>query len=117
MRTKEEIAADYSKYRGKCKELSEAAVLADPTLTLVRGHYFCPLWCSQEPHWWCVRTDGTIHDPSVLQFPSNGSGIYEEFDGVVSCSNCGAEGTEHTMSFDGNYAFCSGECHARFVGL
>ena len=34
----------YTKFRGKCKQMSEEAVAADPTLRLVRGHYFCPFW-------------------------------------------------------------------------
>ena len=107
----------YKTFRGKCKELSEAACAEDPTLTLVRGHYFCPLWNTDEPHWWTVRQDGSIYDPSKLQFPSAGNGIYTPFNGVVCCSECGKEGTEETMSFESNYAFCSYRCHGRFVGV
>ncbi|HNV67896.1 MAG TPA: hypothetical protein PKN60_12325, partial [Bacteroidales bacterium] len=66
--------SDYLKFRGKCKEMSEAAVLEDPTLRLVRGHYWCPLWDRNEQHWWCVKPDGTIVDPTARQFPSRGLG-------------------------------------------
>lgn len=58
----------YKRFRGKCREMSEKAVLEDPTLTLVRGFYFCPIWNSEEPHWWCKRADGTIVDPTAAQF-------------------------------------------------
>ena len=33
----------YKKFRGKCKEVCEEACEKDPSLTLVRGHYFCPI--------------------------------------------------------------------------
>jgi hypothetical protein len=108
---------DYSKYRGKCKEMSEAVCAADPTLTLVRGYYFCPIWNREEPHWWCVASDGKIIDPSRKQFPSKGHGIYTEFNGIVNCSECGKEVTEDQARFESNYAFCSTACNMRFVGL
>jgi hypothetical protein len=110
-------AEGYRKFRGRCKELSEAACAADPTLTLVRGHYYCPIWGTNEPHWWCVKPDGTIVDPTREQFPSAGNGIYTPFDGNVTCSNCGKQMRESEASFDSNYAFCSNLCHGRFVGV
>lgn len=108
---------DYLKFRGKCREMSEEACNLDPALTLVRGHYFCPIWGSDEPHWWCVRADGTIHDPTKDQFPSKGLGIYTPFNGFVTCSNCGKELKEENAQFESNYCFCSDACHMRFVGL
>ena len=110
-------ADGYRTYRGRCKELSEAAVAADPTLTLVRGHYFCPLWNTREPHWWTVRPTGEINDPSRAQFPSQGLGVYEPFTGLVECAECGREIHEDDASFDSRYAFCSDRCHGRFVGV
>jgi hypothetical protein len=108
---------NYLKFRGKCKELSEAACREDPTLTLVRGHYYCPIWNTEECHWWTTRPDGTIHDPSKLQFPSAGMGIYTPFNGMVTCSECGKELVEKEARFESNYCFCSVKCHMRFVGL
>ncbi len=75
------------RYRGQCKKLSEALVAEHPGWRLVRGYYHCPLWGKQF-HWWVVDSDGHIHDPSVLQFPSGGLGEYEEFDGQVECAEC-----------------------------
>ena len=108
--------SDYLKYRGKCKELSSYLVDKDPTLTLVRGHYCCPYW-GKQPHWWVVKSDGTIIDPTAKQFPSKGSGEYIAFNGVVSCSECGIEKLEDEMRFESNYAFCSYGCHGKFVGV
>lgn len=107
----------YRKYRGKCKQLSEAACAEDPALTLVRGHYFCPIWNKDGPHWWTTRSDGTIHDRSKLQFPLAGAGIYTPFNGRVNCSKCGKEMAEEEARFESNYCFCSISCHMRFVGL
>lgn len=110
--------SNYLKFRGKCKEFCEQAVSEDPSLTIVRGHYFCPLWNTDEPHWWCVQKDGTIYDPTRLQFPSAGKGIYTSFNGMLECAECGKEFPETpNADIDGNYAFCSTPCHMRFVGL
>lgn len=107
---------DYSKYRGKCKEMSEAAIAADPTLALVRGHYHCPIW-GEQAHWWTKKPDGTIVDPTKDQFPSRGIGEYVEFNGRVQCSECGKDMAEEEASYESNYCFCSYECHGRFVGV
>lgn len=109
--------SDYINYRGKCKQMSEALVAEDPTLTLVRGHYFCPFWNRDEPHWWCVKPDGTIVDPTAKQFASKGGGIYTPFSGQIECAECGTEVPEEEARFESNYAFCSTRCFIRFVGL
>jgi len=109
--------SDYKKYRGKCQEFCELAVKNDPSLTIVRGHYYCPIWNSSEPHWWTVRLDGTIYDPTANQFPSRGNGIYTPFSGLIPCSECGKEIKEEDADIDGNYAFCSYRCHSNFVGI
>ncbi len=106
---------DYDKFRGQCKPMSEAAVAADPTLTLVRGHYICPFWGPQQ-HWWTKKPDGTIHDPTVLQFPSKGMGEYVEFDGLCECSECGQKIREEDAHFDGRHPFCNSTCYGRFIG-
>ena len=111
------MSSEYMSYRGKCKEMSEALLVADPTLRLVRGHYYCPIWNTEEPHWWCEKPDGTVVDPSAKQFPSKGLGIYTEFNGFVNCAECGKEISEDEAVFESNYAFCSTRCLMRFVGL
>lgn len=103
--------------RGKCKELSEELCKNDPTLTLVRGHYFCPIWCSNEQHWWCTKPDGTIIDPTKDQFPSRGFGIYTPFNGICICDNCEKEVLEEDAQFHGRYALCSDKCIKHFLGL
>lgn len=113
---------NYSKYRGKCKEMSEALVAEDPNLTLVRGFYHCPL-LGKEQHWWCKKPNGTIVDPTKLQFPSGGiKEFYEEFDGRITCEECGKEGMEMGISegpwqTTGRYVLCSYECYGKLVGI
>lgn len=109
-------ANDYQRYRGNCKKYCERAVRLFPSLSIVRGHYECFFWGFQ-PHWWCVRPDGTVFDPTRKQFPSKGLGDYIPFDGTVTCSKCGKKGPEEDFRYESNYAFCSIECLMRFVGL
>lgn len=106
--------SNYSKYRGKCKEMSEALVKENSALTLVRGFYYCPVWGAQ-PHWWAKDTEGKIHDPTKLQFPSAGSGVYEEFDGTMPCEGCGKMTTEADATFSGHHVYCSNACAYRAV--
>lgn len=107
---------DYLKYRGKCKEMAEAAIQADPSLTLVRGHYYDPAW-GEQAHWWAKRPTGEIVDPTKDQFPSKGTGAYVEFNGYVNCSNCGKEMLEEDGDYESNYVFCGDRCHGQFVGV
>jgi hypothetical protein len=108
---------DYMKFRGRCKELAEAEIAKDPTLTLVRGHYECPIWGLQQ-HWWTIRPDGTVFDPSARQFPSGGMGLYLPFDGTLSCANCGQDITEDdAWRLEGRYGYCSYTCYGQFVGV
>jgi len=110
------MTTDYAKYRGRCKEMSEALVSQNPNLTLVRGYYDCPFWGLQ-PHWWVKDREGNVIDPTAKQFPSKGMGEYIEFDGNVECSECGKQMREEQARFESNYAFCSVKCNMRFVGL
>jgi len=112
----EDEQSDYLKFRGKCREMSEALCAEDKTLTLMRGHYFDPQW-GEQPHWWCQRADGTVVDPTAAQFPSKGGGVYVPFDGFVECSECGKRLKEEDAEFESNYVFCSYTCHGRFVGV
>lgn len=106
----------YRIYRGKCREISKALVVEDPSLRLVRGHYLCPYW-GEQAHWWCERADGAVVDPTSAQFPSNGTGMYIEFDGTLNCDECSAEVQEEDAVIMGNYATCSNACAMRLVGL
>jgi hypothetical protein len=105
----DELESDYAKFRGKCKTLSEEAVAADPALTLVRGHYLCPIW-GEQGHWWTVRPDGSVFDPTARQFPSKGIGEYIPFTGFVRCESCGKEVKETDANHNGHHVYCSGEC-------
>ena len=106
----------YAKYRGKCKEAVEEICKTDPSLTPVRGYYICWSW-GKQAHWWAIKPDGTIVDPTVDQFPKPHIGDYIPFDGLVYCAECGKEMAEGNAHFYGNYAFCSTSCNMRFVGL
>ena len=109
--------SNYSKYRGKCKQFVGEAIKKDPTLKAVRGYYSCPLFGKQE-HWWCVRPDGSIYDPTVKQFPTAGAGAtYEEFDGWCICAECGKRFKEGKGQMQGPYPVCSGKCAKKLVGL
>lgn len=103
------VVSDYTKYRGKCRQMSEELVKQDKSLRLVRGYYLCPAW-GEQPHWWCVREDGTIVDPTRKQFPSKGGGTYHEFDGRHACEYCGELVTEEDGHFNGHHIYCSGDC-------
>ncbi len=100
--------------RGKCREMAQAAVDADPTLTLVRGWYDDPHWGEQE-HWWAKRPDGSIVDPTAAQFPvPNVVQWYREFDGYYPCQECGEPTIEDSLV---GGCCCSGRCYGRMVGV
>ena len=108
--------SNYKKYRGKCKQAVEELCRKDPTLTPVRGYYVCWLW-GKQPHWWAVKPDGTIVDPTVKQFPAPQIGDYVPFNGIVECAECGKIMKEDDANFYGKYPLCSGKCLCKFVGL
>lgn len=110
------MESDYIKYRGKCKEFSEALVASNPSLKLIRGYYHCPVW-GKQAHWWCVDQDGKVVDPTAKQFPSRGLGEYEEFDGFVECAECGKKIREEKAILTSNYAVCSDRCAMSLVGF
>ena len=108
--------SNYLKYRGKCKELAEK-LASKNGYKLVRGFYYDPIWNKKEQHWWCVDNNGNIHDPTALQFPSNGMGEYEEFNGIIECANCGRPIKEEEAIIYNGYPFCGDKCMLDFVGL
>lgn len=97
--------------------MCEKLLASDPSLTLVRGYYFCPAWNTENPHWWLRDTEGNIIDPTKKQFPSKGHGIYTEFDGKIKCEVCGKKVDEKEAIIVGNYGCCSQACALRLVGL
>jgi len=107
---------NYKKYRGKCYEMVMELCEKDPTLKPVRGYYMCWLW-GKQPHWWAVKPDGTIVDPTIKQFPEPHIGEYIPFDGIVECSNCGKKLKEDDALLHINYTFCSSKCFCAFVGI
>jgi len=108
---------NYTKYRGKCKEMSEELCRKDPSLTLVRGYYHCPMW-GRQPHWWVKDKQGNIVDPTVQQFLTAGiAAEYAEYDGTAECSNCGKDVIVSECRTESNYVFCSEKCHGKFVGV
>lgn len=98
------------------KEMAEEAVKKDPSLRLAKGWYICPRWGRQE-HWWTVRKDGTINDPTKDQFPSKGTGEYEEFNGYYLCEQCGKQISEGECISAGRFVVCSENCYRRLVGV
>lgn len=102
---------DYMQFRGKCKKLCIDLIEKNPELTLIRGHYFCPLWNKEEQHFWCVNKQGDVVDPSKKQFPSKGHGIYTPFNGIVYCEMCSKEMKEEEVFYwQGKYPTCSDKC-------
>lgn len=106
--------SDYQKYRGKCKEFCESEMDKDPSLTLVRGHYIDTFWGPQQ-HWWLIRPDGTIYDPTARQFPTKGACEYVPFDGMINCEFCGEQTTEENAYMNGHHTYCSYVCAAHDV--
>jgi hypothetical protein len=102
-------------HHGRCKEMSEAVVKADPTLRLVRGFYYCPITNERYSHWWTETSTGEIYDPTADQFMSMGEGDYQEFDGVITCEQCGKKVAESDAVIYGRHTYCSGDCFAAAV--
>ncbi|KKL54797.1 hypothetical protein LCGC14_2261840, partial [marine sediment metagenome] len=74
-----ELNMNYGKTYGKCKEVCEEMNKRFPELKLIRGHYYCHGW-GERMHHWLVSPDGNIIDPTKIQFPSKGFGVYEPWD-------------------------------------
>lgn len=87
----EQEESDYLRYRGKCREFCDAAILEDPTLT--PGPWLLPL-------------------PLLGQ-----AGALVEFDGWCSCEECGKKVKEEDAIMCGHYPVCSQGCAMRLVGL
>ena len=101
---------------GFCQSSSHEMAKAFPELRVVRG-YVETSTGSKRDHWWCETPDGTVVDPTVGQFDSQG-GVWEydeyseEKHGPLpnsKCINCGGfcYGKWHTV--------CSDRCGAEAV--
>ena len=109
--------SDYMQFRGKCQEACQDAVRRDSGLRIVRGWYYCPVW-GKQAHWWCVKPDGTIMDPTVRQFPTKGVGAeYKEFDGYVDCEYCGQDILLDDAYRYEQHIYCSSACFGHDVGF
>jgi len=107
---------EYLKYRGKCKEISEAYIKKHPHCKLVKGWYNCPFWGPQE-HYWIKDDKENIIDLTKNQFPSKGIGEYKEYDGYMPCEYCGKETKEENIYFVEHHTYCSSDCYVKDVGL
>jgi len=109
---------NYKNYRGKCKKYCEDLIKEDPSLRLVRGHYYCPLW-GEQAHWWVEDKEGNIIDPTKDQFPSKGMGEYIEFSGIVYCEVCGKEMKEEEATWMSRFPVCNDNdwCARTLVGV
>jgi len=96
---------------GRCLEFSMKMKEVFPELKLVRGHYICYCWGKRD-HWWLKTEEGVLVDPTKNQFPSKGSGEYEEWcegreEPTGRCLNCRKYVYE-------NEDFCCIECKEEF---
>lgn len=78
---------------GQCAEITQLMITDFPELRRVRGHYYCSMW-GKRSHWWCVAPDGSVVDPTAIQFPSRGAGEYVPHEEgspepTGKCPNCG----------------------------
>lgn len=78
---------------GQCEYICKKMVAKFPELLLIKGYYWDSMWGRRE-HLWIGAPDGTILDPTAIQFPSKGSGHYEPLtDGdprpTGKCPHCG----------------------------
>lgn len=98
----------------ECYGFSKALVDAFPELRMERGFYVCKdAWGDEHPteHWWTVDAEGTIIDPSKVQF-GNQDGRYSRYDDhefparIGACPNCGGDIYEG----EGVGGLCSEEC-------
>ena len=110
------MSDDYSKYRGRCKEVCKSLMEKDSTLKLKRGHYICP-YDGEQGHWWLEDAGGNIVDPTVRQFKSDCGEYVELNTEKVPCEMCGLLCKLQEMKVDGRYAYCSGHCLGVNLGV
>ena len=83
--------------RGRCGVETRAMCAAFPELRAAGGYYYGAMEHPSQ-HWWCVAPDGTIVDPTAIQFLDRGAGCYDEIPPEDhprgKCMDCG------DMTFD-----------------
>ena len=99
---------------GQCLEVTLQMQHAFPELQRIKGHYYCAIW-GERCHWWLQTADGEVVDPTAMQFPSKGTGVYvplcsDEPEPIGRCVNCG----EYCYN-DPN--FCSSSCELSAVSF
>ena len=88
-----DLKMTYSKAYGNCKPICKQMKEHFPELKRIRGHYYCIVW-GERMHWWLQPENGDIIDPTAIQFPTKGHGVYEPWDEtqdepIGKCPNCG----------------------------
>lgn len=98
---------------GMCGTATRRMCEAFPELARVAG------WLSGRDHWWCVTPDGSIVDPTRVQYDFDG-GDYRVFQPgdevrVGKCMNCGEDIYRSVDCLEGaREIICSDECHASY---
>ena len=101
----------YEKAYGNCEKVCKKMNKQFPELIPIKGHYYCMVW-GKRMHWWLETHDGTIIDPTAIQFPTKGYGVYDPWDNTQpeptgKCPNCGE------YCYEGEQVHR--ECHSAFI--
>jgi hypothetical protein len=101
--------------RGECGPATARMLLAFPELERICGFYRDPVLGHDYQHFWLEAPDGSVVDPTGIQFPAftSGEGSYHRFESapLARCMHCGAP------IFDGSRdgAFCRSSCAKQFA--
>lgn len=95
---------------GSCYAVTQHMQKDFPELKRVRGHYHDAFW-GPRTHWWLIAPDGSIVDPTKIQFPDQ-NGEYEPWtegskEPTGKCPNCGG------YCYDGD-SLCSDRCYKEY---
>ena len=109
-----DLGLNSSEALGKCQEYCDTMGEIFPELIQKRGFYHDVIW-GRRMHFWMETPEGDIIDPTVVQFPTKGSGEYEALEGdalpIGRCMNCGE--LVFVGSPDSN--ICSQTCNTEFA--
>lgn len=103
---------------GACSQRTTEMQQAFPELRRVAGFYYSIGW-GQREHFWLETEDGEIIDPTAMQFPCKGNGVYERLSEdeilrlpIGMCANCGEPIYRDSECTD---TVCSRSCAAAYV--